>query len=167
MGSLLSNLKKSRRGQALVEFALVFPIFIAMVFLLVDVGRYYFIQEVLTELVRSGLRAGVVYDPSNPPQEDGADLSRVDVINRAVLEANPFGSLIIVSFVGGTAVPDANVLATLSPPDGGGPDVLVTLEMEYVNFNFLTPFMELFFQVTSTGPIPLKVSQKFQNESAQ
>jgi hypothetical protein len=167
MGSLLSNLKKSRRGQALVEFALVFPIFMAMVLLMVDILRYYFIEQTLTHQVRAGLRAGVVYDPSNPPQEGGVDLSRVDVITQAVLESNPYGALISVSFAGGTVVPGANVLATITPSDGGDADDLVTLDMEYQNFTFLTPFMGMFFKSTPTGSIPLKVSQSFQNENSQ
>ncbi|NJK92590.1 MAG: pilus assembly protein [Blastochloris sp.] len=33
--------RSRRRGASLVEFALVFPLFMTMVFFLVDVGRYY------------------------------------------------------------------------------------------------------------------------------
>jgi hypothetical protein len=167
MGSLLSNLKKSRRGQALVEFALVFPIFMAMVLLMVDVLRYYFIEQTLTHQVRAGLRAGVAYDPSNPPKVGALNLSRRDVIKRAVQESNPFGFVVTVGFIKEKeAVPDTSVLATITPEEGGNANELVTLKMEYQNFTFLTPFMGMLFEATPTGSIPLKVSQSFKNEDS-
>lgn len=51
---------KSRRGQALVEFALVLPIFVLMIFGLVDLGRAVFINNSLAEAARDGARYGSV-----------------------------------------------------------------------------------------------------------
>lgn len=54
-------LKRPRtRGQALVEFALIIPIFLLLVFGLVDLGRAVFISNSLAEAARDGARYGSV-----------------------------------------------------------------------------------------------------------
>ncbi len=50
----------SRRGQALVEFALVIPIFFLLVFGLIDLGRAVFVYNSLAEGAREGARYGAV-----------------------------------------------------------------------------------------------------------
>lgn len=48
------------RGQALVEFALVFPLFILLLFGLVDLGRLAYINNAISEAAREGARWGTV-----------------------------------------------------------------------------------------------------------
>src|SRR6185312_10757110 len=48
------------RGQSMVEFALVLPIFLMLVFGTVDLGRAIFYQSLLNEAVRDGARYGLV-----------------------------------------------------------------------------------------------------------
>lgn len=48
------------RGQALVEFALVFPLFILLLFGLVDLGRLAYINNAIAEAAREGARWGTV-----------------------------------------------------------------------------------------------------------
>lgn len=50
----------ARRGQALVEFALVFPIFILLIVALVDVGRAVFAYNTITNAAREGARLAIV-----------------------------------------------------------------------------------------------------------
>jgi Flp pilus assembly protein TadG len=52
--------RKPSRGQALVEFALVLPLFLLLLFGLVDVGRVVFINNSLAEAARDGARWGSV-----------------------------------------------------------------------------------------------------------
>jgi Flp pilus assembly protein TadG len=51
---------RPRRGAHLVEFALVFPLFLMLFFALVDLGRGLMVVSLLTNAARSGCRAGVV-----------------------------------------------------------------------------------------------------------
>lgn len=44
------------KGQGLVEFALVLPIFMLMLFGLIDVGRYVYMNSVLSQAAREGAR---------------------------------------------------------------------------------------------------------------
>jgi hypothetical protein len=62
---------KRGRGQALVEFALVAPIFVFVIFGLIEIGRAVFYQQVLDSAARDGARYGVVHGfqslcPSGP-----------------------------------------------------------------------------------------------------
>jgi Flp pilus assembly protein TadG len=45
-------------GQALVEFALVLPVFLLMLFGLIDGGRYVYMNSVLSQAAREGARLG-------------------------------------------------------------------------------------------------------------
>ncbi len=48
------------RGQALVEFALVFPVFIFLVFALIDLARLVYIDNAISQAAREGARWGAV-----------------------------------------------------------------------------------------------------------
>lgn len=51
---------RPRRGQSLIEFALVLPIFLLVVFGLFDIGRIVFLKVELENAVREGARMGMV-----------------------------------------------------------------------------------------------------------
>ena len=48
------------RGQSLVEFALVLPIFLLMLFGLVDLGRYVYLNSTVSQAAREGARLAAV-----------------------------------------------------------------------------------------------------------
>ncbi len=52
--------RRGRRGQALVEFALVLPIFLLIIFGMVDIGRYVYLTNAFNEAAREGARYGSV-----------------------------------------------------------------------------------------------------------
>lgn len=68
--------RSKRRGQALVEFALVAPILLLLVLGLIDFARAWNVYQVITDAAREGARAAVV--------EDGS-LTQADV--EAIIEA--------------------------------------------------------------------------------
>ena len=47
-------------GQGLVEFALVLPVFLLILFGLIDMGRYVFLNSVLSQAAREAARVGAV-----------------------------------------------------------------------------------------------------------
>jgi hypothetical protein len=71
---------RRRRGQALVEFALVAPIFCLILFSIIEAGRFIFFYEVLNNAAREGARYAIVhgensFDPTGPPHDpSGADV---------------------------------------------------------------------------------------------
>jgi Flp pilus assembly protein TadG len=60
----MSRRRKRGRGQALVEFALVFPIALLVLFGVFDVGRLVFIYTGLTNGAREGARMAIVNQDS-------------------------------------------------------------------------------------------------------
>ncbi len=52
--------RRGQRGQALLEFAVVFPVFMLLLFGIIDVGRYVYVSNSLNEASREGARYGTV-----------------------------------------------------------------------------------------------------------
>lgn len=76
--------RRGSRGQALVEFALVAPIFFLILFAIIDFGRYVYYVQILNNAAREGTRYAIVHgaeslSPTGPPDdESGADV--IDVV---------------------------------------------------------------------------------------
>jgi Flp pilus assembly protein TadG len=60
-----SNARARSRGQGLVEFALVFPIFLLVLVALFDLGRAVFAYNTLTNAAREGARLAIVNQDLN------------------------------------------------------------------------------------------------------
>ncbi len=56
----MKRLKFARRGQAVVEFALVLPLILIMLISVFEFARAWNIQQVLTDAAREGARVAVV-----------------------------------------------------------------------------------------------------------
>jgi Flp pilus assembly protein TadG len=57
------SLSRPHRGQAMLETALVLPIFLLVVFGIFEVGRFVFLKAELENAVREGARLGLVTQP--------------------------------------------------------------------------------------------------------
>ena len=65
--------RRRTRGQALVEFALVAPLFFLLLFSLIDFGRFVYYLQILNNAAREGTRYAIVHgsaslNPSGPPE---------------------------------------------------------------------------------------------------
>ena len=73
-------MKDRRRGQALVEFVLVAPIFFLIMFAIIDFGRYVYYVQTINNAAREGARYAIVHGsdslaPTGPPDDSsGADV---------------------------------------------------------------------------------------------
>jgi len=77
--SLFSRSRESR-GQALVEFALVIPIFLLVLVGIFEGGRAVYIYNALSNGVREGLREAIVH------QDDAAITAEIDRILGAIAD---------------------------------------------------------------------------------
>jgi Flp pilus assembly protein TadG len=64
--------RSQRRAQALVEFALVAPIFFLMLFALIDFGRYVYYVQILNNAAREGARYAIVHGANGIPSSGPA-----------------------------------------------------------------------------------------------
>jgi len=53
-------MRHAMRGQTLVEFALVFPVFVLLLFGLIDLGRYVYVVNAFNQTAREATRYGSV-----------------------------------------------------------------------------------------------------------
>jgi hypothetical protein len=68
--------RRNRRATAAVEFAVVAPVFLLLVFGMIEYGRMVMVQQVLTNASREGARAAVL---------DGADWAEVESLVTAYM----------------------------------------------------------------------------------
>lgn len=125
------RLRKSRRGAAAVEFAIVLPVFVLLVFGMIEYGRMVMVQQVITNASREGARRAVL---------DGSTVSQVqDVVdeyltNAAINAANP-------------AAVSPNPLANA---DAGDP-VTVTVSVPFASVSWLPSPMYLGGKILSAS----------------
>jgi Flp pilus assembly protein TadG len=64
----------SQKGAAAVEFAIVFPLLILLIFATIEFGLYLFNRQVITNACREGARAGVIV---RMPRLSDAEIAQV------------------------------------------------------------------------------------------
>lgn len=66
----------NHRGTTVVEFALVLPFFLMLIFAIVDFGWYFFVQHTLQFATREGTRLGQVLS-GDPETRKGAIITKI------------------------------------------------------------------------------------------
>lgn len=100
--------QSKRRGVAAVEFALVVPLFVLLVFGMIEVGRVVMVHQVLTNAAREGARAAIL---------EGSTTSRVEtVIGNYLTGASISGGTVTVSPSPSTADARDPITVTVSVP---------------------------------------------------
>lgn len=91
---LVCALWRRAHGQSIVEFALILPLFLVLVFGVIEFGRAYIVYVTVTNAAREGARLGIT----------GASASSIQ--SRAQTLAGPFGSglTVNVSYVNNAGV---------------------------------------------------------------
>lgn len=139
LDSLCRSHRKNRRGAAAVEFAVIAPVFILLVFGMVEFGRMVMVQQVLTNASREGARRAVL---------DGATSSEVTTT--------------VNDYLQNSTVQGATVTISPNPPNnaGFGEPVTVTISVPFSSVSWLPTPMYL-------GQKTLSASTVMRRESAQ
>lgn len=77
---------RSAEGQTIVEFAMVFMLFMFLVFGLFDFGRLFYVQMMVQNAVQEAARYGSTGNHLPDPNNPGKDLSRVNSIMTTLQE---------------------------------------------------------------------------------
>ncbi len=146
-----TNILKSEKGTSIVEFAIVLPLLIILIFGMFEFSVLFYDKAVITNASREGARAGIVYRSNvsvTPAVYDPFDCTQIGNVVDTYLRQNLVGQRLLVTFGGPT-------LATTScagpGPSGecgaSGDSITVTVTYNYTflllpNFlNFLSsPF---------------------------
>src|SRR5689334_18957912 len=76
--------RRAERGVAAVEFALVLPLFLAVVFGVIEYGWVFYQKFNLASAIRDGLRVGVTVLPAASPDPRASAISRAQADLAAV-----------------------------------------------------------------------------------
>jgi Flp pilus assembly protein TadG len=69
--------KKGQRGAAVVEFAVIAPLLLVIIFGIIEFGVYFFDKAVITNASREGARTGIVYGGPSVPRVSDDDIEAV------------------------------------------------------------------------------------------
>ena len=132
--------RKERRGAAVVEFAVVAPVFFLLVFGMIEFGRMVMVQQIITNASREGARIGVL---------DGATTSGV--------------TSTVTDYLTGSGIDGASVTVVPDPPDqaGWGEPVTVTVDVPFSQVSWLPAPMFV------TGDMTLSASTSMRRETVQ
>jgi len=161
---LKSKILNNQKGTAIVEFAIILPLLIILIFGMVEFSVLFYDKAVITNASREGARAGIVYraDPTiEPPNNpyDPFDCTQIGNVVDTYLRQNLVGQKLLVTFGAytpastecrhGTGDPTADppVLPPIGVCAASGDSLIITVRYNYTflllpNFlNFLpSPF---------------------------
>jgi Flp pilus assembly protein TadG len=149
---------RRRRGQALVEFALVLPILLLMIFGIVDAGRLIYTYNTVSNAARDGARVAIVNQST----------SGTDTCDTTSATAWPTGCAIVSGLELGLTAADVSVTyqdatdsAVCSDPNNPGQLLIGCLAVVQVTGSF-TPITPVIGQIigqvslSSTTKIPIE-----------
>jgi Flp pilus assembly protein TadG len=144
---------RNRRGQALVEFALVLPMVLALVIAVFEFARAWNIQQVITDAAREAARVAVVANGNDKTPGEIQPMVE-SAINNAL----------------STAAIDPATATITTTGLGAGRDVNATIGISIpYQFVFLSPLMRMLSQFAGGSPsfngsINLQTSFTMRNE---
>ncbi len=108
--------RSQRHGSTIVEFAIVAPIFVMLLFGIIEYGRMVMVQQVITNASREGARRAVL---------DGATTGEIETV--------------VNDYMTSSGVKGATVTVSPDPPDsaGSGEPVSVTVSVPFTNVSWL------------------------------
>ena len=130
---------RKRRGAAVVEFAIVAPLFILLVFGMIEFGRMIMVQQIMTNASREGTRRAVI---------EGATQTEVENL--------------VTDYLDNASVPGATV--TVTPSDlgnvGFGDPVTVSVSIPFNSVSWIPSPMYL--EGATLGASTIMQAERFQ-----
>ena len=138
---------RGRRGQSLVEFALVVPLLLLMVVGVIEFGRAWNMSQVVTDAARQGARTAAVFNSDLSVPQDSVVAFVEAALRSGNIDPTAPGVVIYVgNYQQGTGLPDT-----------------VRVEVPY-QFMIFGPVMALAGQSFNNGTITLRSSAIMRNE---
>lgn len=171
--------QKKLRGQALLEFALALPIFLMLVFGIIDLARYYFTEQSVSHTLREAGRYAVTGQlMTNSTYNAGSSNSFPYLARRASIIAaaqanNPAGLSIVANPTNYTASDTFTISSStnfagpyLTNADSGTGGEYVKLQLR-IPFYFITPLLNQIYSSATGQPFTISGSLIMKDESFQ
>jgi Flp pilus assembly protein TadG len=143
---------RASRGQAIVEFALAFPIFFMLLIGLIEGGRFVFYSETLNHAAREGARYAIIHGdnsdlPTGPPTDASAEAVK-QAVRDAAVGISDSGTIVIPNPCYGSR----DALPACSLRNDRGVPVTVTIEYTY------SPVVSIFGPITIEAEATLVIN---------
>jgi len=163
---------RSRGGQTLVEFALVLPIFLLLIFGLIDVGRLVYMNSTMSQAAREATRVAAVEASwigstrsdcnqlAGPVCPANVAAFRADVLAAANRMMAPFGPIADADLYTSceTAAPTPVTTTTCNYDADTSADQFASVRTELI-FRPLTPVISSFFSsITTSGSATMVIN---------
>ena len=140
MTNSMNRWRRSQRGVALIEFALVLPFLLVLTMVVIDFTRAFYVKNLLHTAVREGVRMMAVSTMAEMPDAEARVTS--------ILTAS------------GTGLKSYDVSVDVFPPDAAR-NVKVSAT---ANFNWLYPGLFSFIGITVVNPTVLEAEAIMRSE---
>ena len=138
---------EEERGAAVVEFAIIFPVLIVLLFGMIDFGRAFFLRNNLVAAVREGARVGAVQPSTFTPCANQAN-----IVGR---------TRAYITSLGGAAP-----AVTVTTPGACASNATTDVTVAIVNYQF-TPITPVFRLINyNTNLLRINVSATYRWESS-
>jgi Flp pilus assembly protein TadG len=137
MNSHVPRRRRTSRGSAIIETALIFPLFFVILIGAFDFGQFLFIHQAMVERARYAARWGAINNPA-----DSTSITNVVLYFRSTTPPSGTGFLNLAA---------SNV--TVTNPDSGTANYRLTIRISGYSYRVLSPYIA----GTYTGP-PITVS---------
>jgi len=102
----LARLAKGERGSVVVEFTLLLPLFLTLVFSIIELGSAWYAKQMLVNASREGARLGALFE--------GGDDSEVEAFVANLLNQSGFAGQVQVTSTGASGATGALVTVAIS-----------------------------------------------------
>ena len=158
---MLIRRTRDDKGTTVVEFALVLPIFLLLVFGIFDFGRYFFVEHTLQYATREGMRLALVGrtltdEHGNPMSREASIIKTIK--DNASMAVDPSTLSIYIFQIGSDYTDPANWQN--QPPNAGNPGSYMRVKTRYT-YEFMTPLIGAFF---TGGKSPVEAQGTYRNE---
>jgi Flp pilus assembly protein TadG len=148
--SILGRVRGARRGQSLVEFAMVAPLFFLLVFGITDFGRLFFTQVTLQHALREAGRFAVTGQHLTVGTNTFSRVESIKQVAKKYAVGLDVSNIHVSSVIGGVS----------SNNYAGGPGSVVVVSLD-TELTLITPLIGRFFP---NGKYAFTVNTTFKNE---
>jgi Flp pilus assembly protein TadG len=161
--------RQRTRGQSLVEFALVLPVFLLLIFGIIDLGRFVYMNSTVSQAAREAARTASVEaswigsprgdcnQPAGPVCPANVNAFKADVLAAANREMAPFGSIAAADLYISCATTAPTPVTTQSCVDGTVSN-LVAIRTVMV-FRPITPIISsIVSSITTSGSATMVIN---------
>ena len=132
--------QQNERGAAAVEFALLLPVLLTILYGIIEFGMIMYGREVVTNASREGARAGIIQVSPKPTSGQITTIA--------------------TNYLTGTGINPSQVTITVTGAGGASPTML-TVTATY-NYPWLVPYIPAVLGLPS--PLPITMSTTMRNE---